>query len=104
MYKKRLIIISILLLSASAAMFANDISEKVQAEQQIEQQNELQGTVDFKSDYEEYSKAEKKFQDKYEVDPRNISDVWGKFKSLINTGIYMAVGGGIMLFGAGPTF
>lgn len=100
MHNKLLIIISILLFSASAVMFANDISEEVQAEQQIEQEK----SVDFRSDYNEYSAAEKSFAEKYEVDPKNTSDVWLRFKSLINTGIKMAVSGGVMTFGVAPTF
>lgn len=100
MHKKLLTIISILLFSVSTVMFANDISETVQSEQQLEQQN----IVDFESDYNEYSMAEKNFADKYEVDPRNVSDVWFRFKSLINTGIKLAIGGGIMYNAATPTF
>ncbi len=100
MSKKLLTIISILLFSTSAVIFANDISETVQTEQEIEQKN----TANFKSDYEEYSMAEKDFASKYNVNPRKTSDVWFKYKSLINAGIGMAIGGGLMYTVGTPTF
>lgn len=100
MHKKLLTIISILLFSTSAAIFANDISETVQAEQQIEQQN----TADFKSDFNEYSMAEKDFASKYGINPRDTSEVWSKYKSLIRAGIGMAVGGGLMYTLGTPIF
>lgn len=89
---KFLTIISILL-SISAALFANDISGTVQEGRQTKQKN----VVDFKSDYNEhYSMDEIIFAVKYYVNPRNPSEVWGKYKSLIRAGVGMAVGGGVM--------
>lgn len=92
MTKKVLILVSCFLFATSFAMFANDISTEVQAEQQIEQQ----ATPDFSSNSKEFSFAEKDFAAKYSVNPRNTADVWYKYKSLIRAGIGMAVGGGIM--------
>lgn len=91
MIKKLLVIISIFSLSA-VAMFANDISTEVQAEQQIKQQ----ATPDFSSNSKEFSLAEKDFADKYQINPRNTADVWYKYKKLIRTGIGMAIGGGLI--------
>lgn len=91
MIKRLLVIISIFSLSA-VAMFANDISTEVQAEQQIKQQ----ATPDFSSNSKEFSLAEKDFADKYQINPRNTADVWYKYKKLIRTGIGMAIGGGLI--------
>ena len=99
MTKKLIAIISILSLSA-VAMFANDISTEVQAEQQIKQQ----ATPDFSSNSKEFSLAEKDFANKYQINPRNTADVWYKYKKLIRTGIGMAVGGGIMYTVGTPAF
>ena len=99
MTKKLIAIISILSLSA-VAMFANDISTEVQAEQQIKQQ----ATPDFSSNSKEFSLAEKDFANKYQINPRNTADVWYKYKKFIRTGIGMAVGGGIMYTLGVPVF
>lgn len=99
MYKKLSAIILITLFSA-VAMFANDISTEVQEEQKIEQQ----ATPDFSSDSSEFSNAERNFANKYQINPRNTEEVWFKHKSLIKTGIGLAVGGGVTFTVGFPTF
>lgn len=116
---KILAIMSILLLSASVAMFANDISETVQEEQQAElqaqqvqeeqvPQERLQmkrrSQVNFKSNYDDYSLAEKIFIQKNKVDPRNVEMVYLKYKSFIRKGIGLAVTGGVFSYAVAPIF
>ncbi|MCH5150894.1 MAG: hypothetical protein J1G30_09530 [Spirochaetales bacterium] len=105
---KILAIMSILLLSASVAMFANDISETVQEEQQAQekqlQQEKPQSPVNFKSDYEDYSLAEKMFARNNKVNPRNVEMVYLKYKSFIRKGIGLAVTGGGFSYVTAPAF
>lgn len=116
---KILAIMSILLLSASVAMFANDISETVQEEQQAElqaqqvqeeqvPQERLQmkrrSQVNFKSNYDDYSLAEKIFIQKNKVDPRDVEMVYLKYKSFIRKGIGLAVTGGGFSYVTAPAF
>lgn len=99
--------VSILLFSTSVVMFANEVQENEPAEQQqmpqAEQKIELENEPTFKSDYNEYSLAEKDFASKFDVNPRNTSDVWFKYKSLIHAGIGMAIAGGLMYTVGTPT-
>ena len=105
---KILAIMSILLLSASVAMFANDISDTVQEEQQAQekqlQQEKPQSLVNFKSDYEDYSLEEKMFARNNKVNPRNVEMVYLKYKSFIRKGIGLAVTGGVFSYVTAPTF
>ena len=50
------------------------------------------------------SLAEKDFANKYQINPRNTKEVWFKHKSLIKTGIGLAVGGGVTFVVGFPTF
>jgi hypothetical protein len=97
---KRFLTVILITLFSAVAMFANDISTEVQEEQKIEQQ----ATPDFSSDSSEFSNAEKNFANKYQINPRNTKEVWFKHKSLIKTGIGLAVGGGVTFVVGFPTF
>ena len=90
---KRFLTVILITLFSAVAMFANDISQEVQTEQQIE----LQTTPDFSSNSTEFSLPEKDFVNKYKINPRNTADVWYKYKKLIRTGIGIATCGGILV-------